>query len=66
MPRVRRTITVELRYDTPDEDYARLANAIWSLASMSDHVHAVQQDSKADPDYLNHWYDDDGRRARWS
>ncbi|WP_446210110.1 hypothetical protein [Micromonospora sp. IBSANI012] len=66
MPRTRRTITVQLDPSISDEDYAKLANVIWLVATMSDSFHGVQQDDKANRDYLNDWYDDDGRSARWS
>lgn len=66
MARAHRTITVQLDPDIAPEDYAKLANVIWSVANMSDSFHGVQQDSKANPDYLNDWYDDDGHSARWS
>ena len=65
MSRIRRTITVQLDPNISDEDYAKLANVIWSVANLSSSFHAVRHDDKANPDYLNNWYDDDGRSARW-
>ena len=41
MPRTRRTITVQLDPSISDEDYAKLANVIWSVATMSDSFHGV-------------------------
>jgi hypothetical protein len=66
MPRTARTITVQLHPGVSEAEYAKLANAIWSLANMSESFRGVLQDSKADPDYLNNWYDEDGRNARWT
>lgn len=61
--RARQTITGQLDPNTSGDDYAKLANAIWSLANMSDSFYGVQQDAKTNPDDLNNWYDD-GRSVR--
>jgi hypothetical protein len=61
-----RTITVKLDPDMPEDKYAKLANAIWAVASSYDDFVGVQQDAKADPKYLNDWYDKEDGRNRWS
>lgn len=61
-----RTITVKLDPNIPEEKYAKLANVIWAVASIYDDFVGVQQDSKADPKYLNDWYDKEDGQSRWS
>ncbi len=62
-----RTITVELKANVSDEDYAKMANAIWSVASLDRRNFVyVHRDSKADPQYLNDWYDKEDGANRWT
>jgi hypothetical protein len=62
----RRKIIVELNEDTTDPDaYAKLANVIWSVASLDKNFVQVKFDSHAKAKDLNDWYDDNDGSARW-
>lgn len=54
-----------MRADTTAEEYAQIANAIWSVANVTGKLHMVQHDNLADVVDLNEWYDKDGRQFRW-
>ena len=62
-----RTITVILKDGIPDPDYAKMANAIWSVASLAgnDFV-GVLPDGGTPARFLNDWYDKEDGEARWS
>jgi hypothetical protein len=58
----RRKITVYLNENTLEPDHAKLANAIWSVASIdSKNSLGVLPDDQADAKFLNEWYD----KGRW-
>lgn len=61
-----RTITVKLDPNISEEKYAKLAKVIWAVTSTYDDFVGAQQDSKADPKYLNDWYDKGDGQNRWS
>ena len=62
----RREITVYLDEDVSPEEYAKPANVVWSVASMSPAFTGVQQDSGADRQYLNNGHDKEDGQNRWS
>jgi hypothetical protein len=63
----RRKIIVELDEGTTEpEEYAKLANVIWSVASLDKNFVQVSFDGEAKAEDLNGWYDDNDGSARWS
>ncbi|KUL31525.1 hypothetical protein [Actinoplanes awajinensis] len=62
-----RRITIELDAGITPESYAKLANALWYVASLvGDDFIGALQDGRADPQFLNDWYDNEDGTARWS
>ncbi|MFF5076473.1 hypothetical protein ACFY36_05440 [Actinoplanes sp. NPDC000266] len=63
---VDREITILLHDGISDENYAKLANVIWSVADLAgeDFV-GVLPDGGTTDEYLNDWYDDKDGSARW-
>ena len=60
-----RKITVELTSRVSPREYARLANAIWSMASLHKSFVQVRFDGKASAGFLNKWYEKDAGKERW-
>lgn len=60
-----RTITITLDADTPADEYAQLANVLWSVAKMSGRLRRVQPDDMADKDGLNNWWAENAKDIRW-
>jgi hypothetical protein len=61
-----RQITILLREGVSPEDYARLANALWSVADLAgDDFIGVQPDGQADGSFLNDWWEKEAGSARW-
>jgi hypothetical protein len=65
MPRKRRRITIILQADTTPDEYAEIANMIWSAVNATGKLSRVEHDDQADPAHLNSWYEKDGRQYRW-
>jgi hypothetical protein len=66
MPKKRREVKIVFKSDMTDAEYAAMANALWSVAHLSERLHAVEYDWKGDPEVLNRWYDEGGRNTRWA
>ncbi|WP_250002131.1 hypothetical protein [Actinoplanes sp. M2I2] len=60
-----RKITIELDENVSKDDYAKLANVIWAVASVEDHFVQVSFDSGTTAGYLNKWYAKNVTPAVW-
>lgn len=68
MPGKPRTITIEIDPNVSPDQYAQIANAVWSLINLTNGKPAikVRQDHLATGTELNNWYEQAGRDMRWT